>query len=149
MVTPETFNEKLVEELRRYTVFTRYWSDSLQSIIPDHIKLTRKLTEVYELYEAELTTELQPIGNIEELQNTIAHFTLAFLASSSQLDYERIIDVDRMDRGDDVHTAHVIVRIHSREPYSYSLARFSKRLWRAIPAEVQGDPRYVRLVIQA
>ncbi len=145
MLSPRWFNNELVQELRQYVIFSKYWSDTLESIIPDHIKLTRKLTDVYELYEAELATSLLPIGDVEELRNTEAHFTLAFLESSPDIDFERMIDVKRKDGGGEVHTAHAIVRVH--DPKHYCLARFSKRLWRPIPAEVQGDPSYVKLVI--
>ena len=145
MLSHLDFNRELLKEIKRETIFLKYWSAALETVVPDNVDLMRVSTETDNLYSGELTAYLEPISDLEELKNTTAHFTLRILESSPEIDFEQIMNTDNDDCGGKLHAAYVIVRVFNDR--HYSLVEFKIRLWRNIPPEVRGDPRYVRLII--
>lgn len=141
----QQFNKALIAELKRYPVFSKYWSEKLEVFIEEPIKLIYESSEFMGFYKKEFSIDLKPIVDDPLLRNTTAVFTLLFTSNRPEIDLERVTNLGNQEPGGRIDAANITLRV--RSPGRYALVLMKKTLWSSDPAEVSGDPRYIKLLI--
>lgn len=139
------FNEELIQELRTQHVFSLYWADELNSMIPEEISLDLQRTDTLPYYKKEITVDLKPITDNEFLRETKACFRLVLTSTCSEFDCERAMNVDTRDDDGKVSAANVWLTLYDSE--NRNVVEVQKTLWSKEPADVRGKSIYVKLIV--
>ena len=151
MTSVNEFNKKLVEELRKESVFRVHWSAELENFLPENFTLEYCPTETIGFFKKDLYVSLAPVSLEAPFDGTRCSCTLTITASRGsdptavpEIDFDRIMHVDDQTTGE-IQAANVKARIYGGD--RRLLASFSKILWSKTPARVEGEPEFIRKLL--
>jgi len=140
MINHEAFVQRLVEELKQYPVFSKYWSAELTQHLPRELTLVRVPGEYISIYRCELAVDLKPAQDLPGLAATRARLKLVVASTTPTVEYEKLLDPDGMPSDGERQAVCAIATIFGAS--GCQLAEYQKTLWSSAEPSVTGDPKY-------
>jgi len=119
-----------------------YWSEKLETLIQEPIKLAYQPSGPLGFYKKEFSIELELITDDSLLNTTKANFILLFTSNVPDINLEKVVNPKI---NNETHAANITVEVQSGS--GGVLASIKKTLWRNASVKASGNTEYLRLII--